>query len=118
MSQFDPFKQDPLSTLCRMTKEISYEDLSSSVVSSAKRLLLDVMAITIGGSAMEGIRKVVEFVKEKGGKAESLIPFYGSRVPASEAGFAIGPMSRAMDYGPVHQESLHSTGYVFPPFLA
>ena len=119
MPKVTPSKQDdPMRNLCRMVVDTKYEDLPRNVVDSAKRLLLDVMAITIGGSAMEGIPEVVDFIKNKGGIPESIIPFYGGKVPASEAGFAIGPMTRAMDCGPVHDGGGHCSEYVFPPLLA
>ncbi len=107
-----------MSTLCRMVTDTKYEDLPSDVVNSAKRSILDTMAVTIGGSAMEGIPAIVNFVKDKGGKPESIIPFYGGKVPASEAGLAIGPMSRAMDLGDIHREALHCSEYTLPALLA
>jgi len=110
--------EDPMSTLCRMVTNTSYEDLPADVVNYAKRSILDTIAVTIGGSAMEGIPAVVELVKSKGGKPESFIPFYGGKVPASEAGMAIGPMSRAMDLGDVHEEAAHSSEYTIPALLA
>ena len=94
-------QEDPMSTLCRMVIDTKYEDLPSNVVNHAKQYILDTMAVTIGGSAMEGIPAVVDLVKSRGGKPESTIPFYGGKVPASEAGLAIGPMARAMDLGDV-----------------
>ena len=111
-------QEDPMSTLCRMVTDTKYEDLPSNVVNYAKYSILDTMAVTIGGSAMEGIPAIVDLVKSKGGKPESIIPFYGGKVPASEAGFAIGPMSRAMDLGDVHEEALHSSEYTVPALLA
>jgi 2-methylcitrate dehydratase PrpD len=119
MPRFVPLAQeDPMSTLCRMVVNTRYEDFPPSVIHHAKRAILDGMAVTIGGSAMEGIAAVVDFVKSKGGKPESLIPFYGGKVPASEAGMAIGPMSRAMDFGDVHEEAGHCSEYIFPALLA
>ena len=88
------------------------------MVNHAKRSILDTLGVTIGGSAMEGISKMVNFVKEKGGKQESIIPFYGIKAPASEAALAIGPMSRAMDLGDFHPEALHSSEYTFPSLIA
>jgi 2-methylcitrate dehydratase PrpD len=118
MAKFVPIGQeDPMSTLCRMVKNTTYDDLPRDIVDSAKRSVLDNMAVTIGGSAMEGIPTVVDFVKEKGGRPESIIPFYGGKVPASEAGLAIGPMSRAMDFGDLHDESGHASEYIFPSLL-
>ena len=111
-------QEDPMSTFCRMVAETRFEDLPASAVDYAKRSILDTIAVTIGGSAMEGIPAVVDMVKSKGGKPESFIPFYGDKVPASEAGMAIGPMSRAMDLGDVHEEAAHSSEYTIPTLLA
>ncbi len=119
MSKFAPVGQeDPMSTLCRMVSDTQYEDLPDNVINYAKHSILDALAVTIGGSAMEGIPAIVDYVKDKGGKPESIIPFYGGKVPASEAGLAIGPMSRAMDLGQVHEEAGHCNEYIFPALLA
>ncbi|MFC2019727.1 MmgE/PrpD family protein [Chloroflexota bacterium] len=119
MPKFVPISQeDPMSTLCRMVLATRYEDLPSNVIDHAKKGILHILGATIGGSAMEGIPTVVDFVKDKGGKAESIIPFYGGKVPASEAAFAIGPMSRAMQLGDGHPEGSHCSEYVFPTLLA
>lgn len=119
MSKFFPMHQeDPMATLCRMVVETNYEDLPSNVVNYAKLSIMDTIAVTIGGSAMEGISAVVDLVKDKGGKPESFIPFYGGKVPASEAGLAIGPMSRAIDFGDVHEGAGHSSEYTVPALLA
>lgn len=39
-------------------------------------------------------------------------------MPSSEAGLAIGPMSRAMDLGDVHEEAGHCSEYIVPALLA
>jgi 2-methylcitrate dehydratase PrpD len=111
-------QKDPMNTLCKMVVATEFEDLPSKVVRYAKHSILDTIAVTVGGSAMEGIPEVVNMVKEKGGKPESILPFYGGKVPASEAGFAIGPMSRAMDCGQVHSESGHCSEFIVPALLA
>lgn len=119
MPKLSPMKQeDPMSTLCRMAIETKYEDLPRDVVSYAKNSILDTIGVMAGGSAMEGIRAVVDFVKDKGGKPQSIIPFYGAKVPASEAALALGPMARAMDFGDVHEEASHSSEYTVPMLLA
>ena len=111
-------QEDPMSTPCKMVIDTNYEDLPAKVVNHAKRCILDTLAITIAGSAMDGIPAIVDLVKERGGKPESIIPFYGGKVPASEAGLAIGPMSRAADLGDVHLEATHSSEHTFPTLLA
>lgn len=104
--------------LCRMVIETGYDDLPPDVLDSAKRTILDTLAVTMGGSAMEGIDAFVSLVTDKGGKPESVIPFYGHKVPAAEAALAIGPMSRAMDFGDVHTMAGHCSEYILPVLLA
>lgn len=111
-------QEDGMQQLCRLVVDTGYESLPPSLVKRAKRSILDTMAVTVGGSAMEGIDTTVAYVKEKGGKPETTIPFYGGKVPASEAGMAIGPMSRAMDYGDVDMVVGHSSEYILPVLLA
>ena len=99
MPKFVPIgEEDPMRTLCRMVVDTKYKDLPHDVVVCAKQFILDTMGALICGSAMEGIPAVVDLIKDKGGKPESIIPFYGGKVPASEAAFAIGPMVRAADF--------------------
>jgi 2-methylcitrate dehydratase PrpD len=107
-----------MSTLCRMTLLTQYEDFGDGVVAFAKHSILDAVGVIIGGSAMEGIPEIVELVKDKGGKPESYLPFYGGKVPASEAGLAIGPMGRAMDFGQIHEEAGHNSEYIVAGLMA
>ncbi|MFC1934248.1 MmgE/PrpD family protein [Chloroflexota bacterium] len=119
MTKFIPTEREELMrALCRMVIETKYEDLPGSVINRAKHSILDTLAVTVGGSAMEGIQTIVDFVKDRGGKPESIIPLYGGKVPASEAALAIGPMSRAMDMGDVHDRAGHASEYTLPALLA
>lgn len=111
-------QEDPMNILCKMVAATKYEDLPDDVIRYAKHSILDTIAVTVGGSAMAGIPEVINLVKEKGGKPESILPFYGGKVPASEAGFAIGPMSRAMDFGQVHADAGHCSEFIVPALLA
>jgi len=110
--------EEPEVSLCRFVAETTYDDLQDHIVDHCKRSIIDTMAVTIGGSAMETITELVSLIKDRGGKPESYIPFYGGKVPASEAGLAIGPMSRAMDFGDVHDEASHAGEYILPVLLA
>ena len=110
--------EDPMSTLCRMAVQTGYTDLPEDVVRHAKHTLLDCMAVMIGGSGMDGIPAIVEMVKDKGGTPQSVLPFYGGRVPATEAALAIGPMPRAMDCGDLHEEAGHISEYIVACLLA
>lgn len=111
-------QEDPISPLCRMVVNTSYEDLPANAIEVAKRSILDTLAVTIGGSALEGIPEIVSLVRDRGGKPESIIPIYGGAVPAPEAALAIGTMSRAMDLGDFHETAGHCTEYILPALLA
>lgn len=110
--------EDPIATFCRMVNEVKYEDIPPEVVTFAKYVILDTLAAIIGGSGMDGIKPVIDLVKDKGGKPESNIILYGGKVPASEAGMAIGPMSRSLDWAPIHLEAMHNSEYTLPALLA
>ena len=119
MARFVPVgKEDPMSTLCRMVVDIQYDDLPKNIIEHAKKCILEAMASTVGGSSAEGIPEIVNFIKHKGGKPEFTLPFYGFKVPASEAGLALGPMTRALELVGGHYEAGHSIEYTFPALLA
>jgi 2-methylcitrate dehydratase PrpD len=119
MARFVPVgKEDPMSTLCRMVVDTQYDDLPENVIEYAKQCILEVMAATVGGSSAEGVPEIVNYIKNKGGKPECAIPFYGGKVPASEAGLALGPMARALELAGGHYEGGHCTEYIVPALLA
>jgi 2-methylcitrate dehydratase PrpD len=107
-----------MSTLCRMVVETDYGDLPDDVLQHARHTLLDGMGVMIGGSGMDGIPEIVDLVKDRGGKPETMLPFYGGKVPAAEAALAIGPMPRAMDCGDLHEEAGHVSEYIVASLLA
>lgn len=110
--------EDAVATYARMVTETTYEDIPEHVIQYAKWIILDTIGAMIGGSGMDGIPQVVEMVKEKGGKPEMVIPLYGGKVPASEAGMAIGPMARAVDWSAIHLEAMHTSEHTLPALLA
>ena len=110
--------EDPMETLCRMVVETRYDFIPQETLNFAKKQILDIIGVTVGGSKMDGVPQVVDLVKEQGGKPESHLPFYGGKVPASMAAFALAPMSRAMDMGDTHYEAGHGAEYTLPAMLA
>jgi 2-methylcitrate dehydratase PrpD len=108
---------DEMRQLCKMVLTTQFDDLPEAVVGHTKQSILDTLAVTMGGSSMEGVSAFVDLVKDKGGKAESYLPFHGGKVPASEAALAIGPMSRAMDFGDLHMVAGHVNEYILPALL-
>lgn len=118
--------EDPLERLARFVVETRFEDIDSATIEFAKRLAIDTLGVTIGGSAQEAIPELVDYVRDMGGKAESHLPFYGGKYPSAAVGFALAPMSRALDMGDVHMGwdkygfSVigHTAEYVLPTLLA
>lgn len=110
--------EDPMETLCRMVVDTNYGDLPEDVLEFGKKQILDIIGVSMGGSGMDGIADVVAFVRDQGGKPESHIPFFGGKVPAAMAAFALAPMARAMDMGDTHYEAGHGAEYTVPTLLA
>jgi 2-methylcitrate dehydratase PrpD len=110
-------QEDPMATYCRMIVETHYEELPPKVIKFAKHMILDTIGSMMGGSKIVGIKPVVDHVKRKGGRAECYIPFYGGKVPASEAGMALAPMSRAMEFAAIHPDAMHSAEHSLPATL-
>lgn len=111
--------QDPMHQLCRMVIDTNYDDLPDAVIEQAKLDILDTYAVTMGGSAAKGIPEIVDYAQSLGGKEESYIPFYGGkRIPAHMAALAIGPMTRSIDLGLVHEEAHHCAEYTLGAMLA
>lgn len=121
-----PEQDEPLSELARFVVETRFEDLAPDVVAFAKRLAIDTLAVTIGGSAQEAMPELVDYVQEMGGKPESHLPFYGGKYPASSVALALASMSRALDMGDVHLGWAdygfsvvgHTAEYTLPTLLA
>ena len=110
--------EDAVRTYARMVTEMTYEDIPKDVIEYDKRIILDTIGAAMGGSAMDGIKTVVDMVKEKGGKPEMVIPLYGGKAPASEVAMAIGPMARAADWSAIHLEAMHTSEHTLPALIA
>jgi 2-methylcitrate dehydratase PrpD len=111
-------QEEPMISLCKMVQNAKYDDFPKDVIKHAKHSILDTVGVIIGGSSFEGVPQIVSYVKEKGGKPDTYLPFYGGKVPAPEAGLALGTMARAMDLGQVHEEAAHNSEYTLPALLA
>ena len=97
----------------------SYEDLPAIVIEATKRLILDALATTIGGSACAWCRILVEQVREWGGRAESSILPVGHRVPAPYAAWIHGTMIHSLEYDAIHEGAIvHALTAPFPAALA
>jgi 2-methylcitrate dehydratase PrpD len=89
-----------------------YEDIPAAAVEAAKKEVLDSLATALGGSAKEGIKELVDMVREWGGSPQSTIIAHGLKCPAPNAAQVNGTMIHALDYDDGHQEALIHVGCV------
>ncbi len=98
---------------------LRYEDLPHAVVSQAKRLMLDTLAVGWAGSNAGGVTAVRQLALAQGGAAESALWAHGDRIPAAQAALVNGMMGAALDFDSVHDEAtVHADVVVLPAVLA
>jgi aconitate decarboxylase len=96
-----------------------YDDLPAAVIDTTKRLILDALATTIGGSPCRWCRILVEQALEWGGRAESTILPAGHRVPAPDAAWIHSTMMHSLEYDAIHEGAIvHALTAPFPAALA
>lgn len=75
-----------------------YEGLPLAAIEMTKKVILDTLGVTLAGSAAKGADELVGLVDELGGKPESSIIAYGSKVPSPQAAMVNGFMAHSADY--------------------
>ena len=84
--------------LARYVLTSSYENIPQEVTKTTKKFILDTIGTTMAGSSDPCCRAVIKLVQEWGGKEESSILVFGSRVPSVHAAFANSMMAHALDF--------------------
>ena len=98
---------------------LRYEDIPDSAVQSAKRLLLDTLAVAWAGSNADGIASLQGYATKQGGAPQSRLWATGSHVPAPQAALVNGAMAAALDFDSVHDvATVHADIVVVPAVLA
>lgn len=111
-------QEDPMVTLCRFANELRYEDIPEEVLEFSKQLILDTIGCMVGGHNTSPIPEITDLYKDIGGKEESYVPFFGWKMPAENAAMCMGPMTRAIDFAPIHADAMHSSEHTIPALLA
>lgn len=81
--------------------ETRFESLPVKVVEVTKKQILETLAATVGGSTCNisgEIERLVDLVKDWGGKKESSLVAFGGRVPAPNAAFMNGILCVRLDF--------------------
>jgi 2-methylcitrate dehydratase PrpD len=99
---------------------MQFEDLGSEVVQQAKKLILDLVGVSLAGYAtMEFPKIVVAYFADLGGKPEATIVQTKKKFPAVNAAFANASCAHAMDMDDGHRfGALHPGAVIIPAALA
>lgn len=106
--------------LANVVANIKYEDIPGEVVENTKKSILDSLGCILAASTLSDTsKKIVDLVKEAGGREESTILAFGGKVPCWMAAFANGAMGHLLDYDDTHYKTmLHPTMATLPSALA
>lgn len=106
--------------LAKHIVDIHYDDLPSQVVDITKKSFLDGLGVILAASSLgEGCRPFINLAMAEGGKEESTIIGFNTKVSACMAAFANGSMSHAIDFEDAHDEAgLHPNAAAIPAALA
>ncbi len=105
--------------LAKNVGKVQYEHIPSDVLDVTKKDILDTLAVTLGGSTVQGAREVVDLFKHWGGREESSILAYGGKVPAPGAAQVNSIMSYMADYSDTYDVTgMHPGTVVIPVCLA
>lgn len=67
--------------------QVRYEDIPPEAIEKAKDCILDQLGVELIGSTLEWNKIAYRYVKEMGGRGESTVVNYGTKVPALDAAF-------------------------------
>lgn len=102
---------DETRRLGKRVAELQYSDLPAEVVKAAKQHLLDGLANQIAASAIsEQSRIMAHLVAEWGGKPQSTITGYGTKVPAPHAALVNAMLGHGVELDDAHGTALTKAG--------
>jgi 2-methylcitrate dehydratase PrpD len=104
--------------LVKNALKIDYTDLPRGDSDMTKLGILDTIGCMIAGAMAPGCNSVREQVVSWGGKPESTIMVFGSRVPCPNAALVNGTMARALDFDSTWVRGLHMSAASIPAALA
>jgi 2-methylcitrate dehydratase PrpD len=99
---------------------IKFDDIPASALDNTKKSLLDAIGVTLAAGALgEGCKEFVNLAIAAGGKKESTIIGFNTKVPSFMAAFANGSMAHALDFEDSHDGALvHPNAATIPAALA
>jgi 2-methylcitrate dehydratase PrpD len=94
------------------------EEIPPGPIDTIRNMILRVLGTTIAGSSAEGCKEMVDLYGKIGGLEEATILVHGGKVPAQNAAFLNGIMSRALDFCDAMAPGVHIGSSLVPAALA
>jgi 2-methylcitrate dehydratase PrpD len=105
--------------ISRFLVNTKFDDLPAEAIHVVKKDILDILANALGGSSDQGVKAIYDLVTEWGGKPESSIIGYGTKVPSPNAALVNSTMAFTLDYDDVHERGrFHAGVSVIPAAFA
>jgi 2-methylcitrate dehydratase PrpD len=102
----------------KLVYNLKYEDLPADVVHKAKLIIRDGLGNQIAASAIsEPARRVVDIVRDWGGKPEATVIGYGFKAPAPLAAMCNAMMGHGVELDDAHGSGLIKGGSVMIPSI-
>lgn len=105
--------------LAQYVVDVDHEVLSSEVIHSAKRCLLDWVGVALGGSSHKGVDSLLHVSEKVGIQNKAVIIGRNSRTDILHAALINGYMSHVLDYDDIDVESfVHPSAPVWPAIVS
>jgi 2-methylcitrate dehydratase PrpD len=100
----------------KLVYDLKFDDLPAEVLQKAKLIIRDGLGNQIAASAIsEPARRVIEIIKDWGGKPESTVIGYGYKAPAPLAAMCNSMMGHGVELDDAHGSGLIKAGSVMIP---
>jgi len=104
--------------LCDKIESITYGDLPEPVITAARQLFLDGLAVAIAGTKEEAIRLLAEHYRGYGARPEATVLGLGFRTAAPCAAALNGAAMHVLDFEPMWSPATHALSTTLPAVLA
>ncbi len=104
--------------LCHILTQTHFENLPAAVVTVAKRIMLDGIAVAVAGSLEDGPRIAAAHAKSLGGRPVSSVLGAGFKTSPVSAASVNGTAMHVLDYEPMWSPPTHATSPTLPTILA
>ena len=105
-------------TLCQTITRLTFANLPQQVITVAKRIILDGIAVAVAGAREDGPRIAADHVKELGGTPTSTVIGQGFKTSPVSAAYVNGVSMHVLDYEPMWSPPTHATSPTLPTVLA